>query len=264
MVPPGVQIRGGPNPLGHLSYGPPGLQFGAAQAITLVALSTFVHSYAIHFCMSLSESTWGWTTNPRQNHHFVLRHSHWKSTVFNTSYARDRQRANVPNKQNKKRGRICNNSQSKQRSRCQLAPFSTMYVQQACKIDFCFEIWHPCEYFLSANDAGLSSAAWKTNRSLENTLSGYNSTETVSWLSRNLRKALTLFRWSCQLYIHEFQCRSTKYFNFKCRFENVTRESPHWRQATIRTFRFNDISWNIILKTTLCNSGYRWWHTMEW
>ena len=36
-----------------------------------------------------------------------------------------------------------------------------------------------CEYFLSANDAGLSSAAWKTSPSLENTLSGYNATETV-------------------------------------------------------------------------------------
>ena len=43
-----------------------------------------------------------------------------------------------------------------------------------------------------------SAAAWKTNRSLENTLSGYKSTETVSWLSRNLRKAPTLLRWSCQ------------------------------------------------------------------
>ena len=70
------------------------------------------------------------------------------------------------------------------------------------------------EYFLLANDAGFSSAASNKNRSLKNTLSGYNFTEMVSWLSRNLRKALTLFRWSCQL-IHKFQCCSTKYFNFK-------------------------------------------------
>ena len=76
--------------------------------------------------------------------------------------------------------------------------------------------------------------------------SAYNSTETVSWLSRNLRKAPTLFRWSCQL-IHEFQCRSTKYFNFKSVDLRMficshTRESPHWRQATIQTFRFNELN----------------------
>ena len=44
---------------------------------------------------------------------------------------------------------------SKQRSRCKLAPSSTMYIQLARKTDFCFEIWRPCEYFLSANNAGV-------------------------------------------------------------------------------------------------------------
>ena len=67
-----------------------------------------------------------------------------------------------------------------QSSRCKLATSRTMYVQYARKTDFLFEIWDPCEYFLSANNAGLSSTVWKTNRGLENTLSGYNSTETVS------------------------------------------------------------------------------------
>ena len=49
-----------------------------------------------------------------------------------------------------------------------------------------------CKYFFSANNASLSS--WKTNPSLENTLSGYNPTETVD---RKLSKAqLVLLRWS--------------------------------------------------------------------
>ena len=118
--------------------------------------------------------------------------------------------------------------------------------------DFCFEIWHPCECFLSANDAGLSSAAWK---SLEKYTFRLHSTETASWLSRNLRKAVTLFRWSSQL-IHKFQCRSTKYFNFKCRFENVYLLS-HSGISSLATSNYTNISvqwiksWNIILKTTL-------------
>ena len=123
-----------------------------------------------------------------------------------------------------------------------------MYVRTIDALDW-FLLWNltPLRIFLiAANDAGLSSAAWKTSPSLGNTLSGYNSTETVSWLSRNLRKALTLLQWSCQQFIHKFQCRSTKYFNFKCWFENVihshTWESPSWRQATIRTFRFNKLN----------------------
>ena len=45
-------------------------------------------------------------------------------------------------------------------------------------------------------------------------ISSYNFTETVCWLSRNLRKSLALLRWSCQQFIHEFQCHCTKYFNF--------------------------------------------------
>ena len=46
--------------------------------------------------------------------------------------------------------------------------------------------------FVLKFDTPTNISYWRP--SLQNTLSGYNSTETVSWLSRNLRKALTLFR----------------------------------------------------------------------
>ena len=90
-----------------------------------------------------------------------------------------------------------------------------------CKTDFCFE---PRKYFLSANNTGSSSTKWKTNPRLEITLSGYNSTETVSCLLRNHRKALTLLQWSHQPFIHVFQRLTTGRFSkrvwkplyFKC------------------------------------------------
>ena len=44
------------------------------------------------------------------------------------------------------------------------------------------------KYSLSANNSGLTSATWKTNSEFRNTLSGYNSTEMVSGILRNLRK----------------------------------------------------------------------------
>ena len=70
-------------------------------------------------------------------------------------------------------------------------------------LSFWFLFWnYPSRYvhmriFLIGK--GSSSAASTTNPGeLEiNTISGYNSTETVSGISRNLRKVLTLKRWSC-------------------------------------------------------------------
>ena len=112
------------------------------------------------------------------------------------------------------------------------------------KTDFCFKIGHPCKYFLSANNAGLSSAAWKTCLSLENTLSGFNSTETVSWYPEISEKHLHFFRGPVNLYTsfnvaaQNILISSVDLRTFIC---SHTRKSPHWRQATIRTFWFNEL-----------------------
>ena len=90
--------------------------------------------------------------------------------------------------------------------------------------------------------------------------SAYNSTETVSWLSRNLRKAPTIFRWSCQL-IHEFQCRSTKKSVdltkrlFALALANLPTGDKQLcdKQLCDKQLSDKQLSWKIILKTTLCS-----------